>query len=383
MIERIYLDHAATTPVRDDVLAAMLPWFASYNPSSLHAEGRRARAALDEARDAVALLLGATRKEIIFCGSGSEADNLAIFGLARAREKHGRHLVTVATEHHAVLHAFDALAESGFDVTVLPVDSDGGLTPERFASALRDDTVLASVMMANNETGAIMPIRELATIARDRKIAFHCDAVQAAAHVAIDVVELGVTALTLSAHKFYGPKGVGVLYLRSGTALAPLVLGGGQEFGLRSGTENVAGIVGAAKALHFAAMERDEAASRIMILRDDFEREVLCRIPGTQALQPLQRLPHIANIAFSGISGEELAMRLDLDGIAVSTGSACTSGAVEPSHVLAAIGLSRERCLSSLRFSLGRTTTGAQLALAMERMIVAVADLRALSGTVA
>ncbi len=383
MIERIYLDHAATTPVRDEVLAAMLPWFASYNPSSLHAEGRRARAALDQARDDVAALLGASRKEIIFCGSGSEADNLAILGVARRHRDRGRHVVTVATEHHAVLHAFDVLRDDGFDVSVLPVESDGSVDPERFSHALRDETILASVMMANNETGAIAPISALATIAHERRVAFHSDAVQAAAFEEIDVRKLGVDSLALSAHKFYGPKGVGVLWVRSGLPIAPMVVGGGQEFGTRSGTENVAGIVGFAAALRLAVDERAQAKRRLSELRDLLEAETLRGVSGVEAVVPPVRLPHISNLAFSGLSGEALAMRLDLDGVAVSTGSACTSGAVEPSHVLSAMGFSRERCLGSIRLSLGRTTSREQILQASGRIVAAVGSLRALGSTMA
>ena len=383
MNERIYLDHAATTPVREEVLAEMLPWFASYNPSSLHAEGRRARAALDRARDEVAALLGASRKEIVFCGSGSEADNLAILGIAHSLRDRGRHVVTVATEHHAVLHAFDALREDGFDVGVVEVESDGSVDPERFARALRSDTIFASVMMANNETGAIAPIAQLAAIAREHTVAFHSDAVKAAAFEPIDVRELGVDALALSAHKFYGPKGVGLLWLRSGLQIQPMVVGGGQEFGLRSGTENVAGIVGFAAALRLAAAERGQNRERLGALRDVLEREILAAIPRAEAVVPPLRLPHISNISFGGVSGEALAMRLDLDGVAVSTGSACTSGAVEPSHVLTALGLSRERCLGSIRLSLGRSTSREQIVQAGRRIAAAVEGLRALGSNVA
>ena len=383
MSERIYLDHAATTPVREEVLAAMLPWFASYNPSSLHTEGRRARAALDHARDEVASLLGASRKEITFCGSGSEADNLAILGIAHMQRERGRHVVTVATEHHAVLHAFDALREDGFEVSVLPVESDGSVDLDRFTHALRAETILASVMMANNETGAIAPIADLASIARDHNVAFHSDAVQAAAFEAIDVRTLGVDTLALSAHKFYGPKGVGLLWSRSGVAIQPMVVGGGQEFGLRSGTENVAGIVGFSVALRLAVAERSQARQRLSDLRDLLESEIAHALTGVETVVPPVRLPHISNMAFAGLSGEALAMRLDLDGVAVSTGSACTSGAVEPSHVLSAMGLPRERCLGSIRLSLGRTTSREQILEASRRIVAAVGSLRALGSNVA
>ncbi|MBD5605964.1 MAG: cysteine desulfurase, partial [Candidatus Eremiobacteraeota bacterium] len=257
MAARIYADHAATTPVREEVIAAMLPYLGAhgFNASSMHAEGRAARAALDDARLRVAALLGAKPREIVFTGGGSEADNLAIVGAARANRSRGRHVVTAATEHHAVLHAFDRLREEGFDVTVLPVDGDGRVDPAVFEAALRPDTILVSLMLANNELGTLHPIPALARLATARGIAFHTDAVQAAGRVPLDVGALGVDLMTLTAHKFYGPKGVGMLYVRTGTALSPLIVGGGQEAGRRAGTENVSGIVGFARALELAVAE--------------------------------------------------------------------------------------------------------------------------------
>ena len=302
-MQRIYLDHAATTPVRPEVLEAMLPFFGAggYNPSSVHAEGRAAREALDDARERVARVLGAKPKEIVFTGSGSEADNLAIAGVARALRARGRHIVSVGTEHHAVLHTLDALKDEGWEVTLLGVDSAGRVDPEAFAAALRDDTVLASVAYANNEIGTIAPIAQLAKLARAREVRFHTDAVQAPAYLPIDVRELGVDLLSIAAHKFYGPKGVGALYVREGTPVAPLLHGGGQEFAKRAGTENVAGIVGMARALELAAAERAEVAARVGALRDRLEAVVCEHLEGVRVNgSGGPRLPNNLNLAISG-----------------------------------------------------------------------------------
>jgi cysteine desulfurase len=380
---RIYLDHAATTPVREEVIAAMLPHFAQngYNASSVHTEGRAARAALDDARERVARALGAKSKEIVFTGGGSEADNLALLGVARALGARGRHVVSVATEHHAVLHALEALREDGCEVTLLAVDAEGRVSPEAFADALRRDTVLASVMYVNNEIGTVQPIAQLAASAHERGVLFHTDAVQAAAYMPVDAGALGVDLLSLAAHKFYGPKGTGLLFVREGTPVAPILHGGSQEFSKRAGTENVAGIVGLASALELALDERTEAAARIGTLRDEFEQQIVRRIAdvrvnGGGAL----RAPHISNMSFLGVTSEQLLMRLDLDGIAVSAGSACASGAVEPSHVIAALGLPEQWMRGVIRFSLGRTTTQADIARAVEVLEQAVSDLRSFSG---
>lgn len=380
---RIYLDHAATTPVREEVIEAMLPHFAQngYNASSVHTEGRAARAALDDARDRVARALGAKSKEIIFTGGGSEADNLALLGVARAMRARGRHLVSAATEHHAVLHALEALREDGWEVTLLAVDADGGVSMETFADALRPDTVLASVMYVNNEIGTVQPIAQLAALAHERGVLFHTDAVQAAAYMPVDAGVLGVDLLSLAAHKFYGPKGSGLLYVREGTPIAPILHGGSQEFAKRAGTENVAAIVGFAAALDLAMDERTEAAGRIATLRDHFEQQVVerivdVRINGGGAM----RAPHISNLSFLGVTSEQLLMRLDIDGIAVSAGSACASGAVEPSHVIAALGLPEQWMRGVIRFSLGRTTAQADVDRALEVLERAVADLRSFSG---
>jgi cysteine desulfurase len=379
MKKRIYLDHAATTPLHADVLAEMLPYFieAGHNPSSLHAEGRRARAGLDRARDRVAAALGVSRKEITFVGSGSEADNQAILSVARTHGARGRHIVSTQIEHHAILHALDALRDEGFEVTLLPVDQRGLIDPEVFASALRDDTVLASIMYANNEIGVVQPIAQLAAAARKRGVIFHTDAVQGVGLIEVRPRELGVDLLSLSAHKFYGPKGVGVLYVRDGLVLAPLVHGGGQEFGRRSGTENVAGIVGLAAALEQAIGGQSARAARIGALRERLERGIRAqagevRINGADA----PRLPNNSNVSFADIDSEALLMRLDLEGIAVSAGSACTSGALEPSHVIAALSVDPRWHQGVIRFSLGEGTTEEEIDRVLELVPRITAELR-------
>jgi len=379
METRIYLDHAASTPVREEVVAAMLPYFGSlgFNASSPHAEGQAARAALESARTTVAQLLGVSAREVVFTGGGSEADNLAIFGVARARRREGSHVLTVATEHHAVLHAVDVLREDGFSVTVLPVDAQGRLDPSRFAAALQPMTILASVMLANNELGTVHPIRELGALCRARGIVFHCDAMQAPGRLPLSEIAASVDLLALSGHKFYGPKGVGALYVRTGTPVAPLVVGGEQEAGLRAGTENVAGIVGFARAFELAAAELPQEAARLAGLRDQFEAELVRRVPGVRVNAAHgERLPNIASITFEGIEARTLLVRLDLAGLAVSAGSACAAGSVSPSHVLAALGMPRAEQLGTLRFSFGRLTAADDARRALEAVARAVAALR-------
>ncbi len=328
-----------------------------FNPSSLHAEGRRARAVLDDARDRVAAVLGAKRGEIVFTGGGTEADNQAILGAARA-SRGPAHVVASAIEHHAVLAALEQLKSEGFDTTLLPVESDGTLHPTAFAQALRPDTLLASVMYVNNEIGSVQRVSDLARIARQRGVLFHCDAIQAPSWLPIDVSELGVDMLSLSAHKFGGPKGVGVLYVREGVALMALVHGGGQESGRRAGTENVAGAAGLAAALELAAEERAQKSPRVAALRDRLEEGIRSAVHGVRvnaAAGP--RSPNIANLSFAGVDSETLLVALDLAGVAVSAGSACTSGVLEPSHVLGALGLDAEWTRGVIRFSLGSGTT--------------------------
>lgn len=357
--KRIYLDHAATTPLRAEVLAAMEPFFsADGNPSSIHTEGRRARAAIESARENVAAIIGAKPKEIVFCASGTEADNLAVIGAARAMRGRGRHVVASAIEHHAVLRALHALRDEGFEITFVAVDTNGVVDRDAFAAALRADTVVAAIMYANNEIGTIQPIEELAAAARERGVRFVTDAVQAAGSLELGVARLGVDALALSAHKFGGPKGVGALFVREGTPLEPIVRGGGQERGRRSGTENVAGIVGLACALGLAETERETATARMRGLRDGFEAAVERAIPGVVMNgRRAARLAGLSSLSFPGLAAEPLLIALDLAGVAASAGSACATGALEPSHVIAALGLPPATVRATLRFSLGRATT--------------------------
>lgn len=352
----------------------MLPYLeqASFNPSSLHWEGRRARAALEEARERIARVLGAKRKEIVFVSSGSEADALAIAGLAGARKR--GHVVSSAIEHHAVLGALDALRERGFEITLLPVDAHGLIDEERFADALRSDTVLATVMYANNEIGTIAPIARLAAAARERGVAFHCDAIAAAGWLPLDVSALGVDTLALAAHKFGGPKGFGVLYVREGVVLEPMVRGGGQERGRRAGTEDVASAVGTAVALELAECDHDERCARVARLRDRIEEELLASVPRARVNGAAPRLANLTNIAFEGVKAEALAARLDLEGIAVSPGSACTSGVAGPSHVIEALGNGDPG--GAIRISLGATTTQEEVEHVLQVMLNAISELR-------
>lgn len=381
-MSRIYADHAATTAARPEVVEAMLPYLGElgFNPSSLHAEGRRARAAVDAARDTVARLLGARAKEIVFTAGGTEADNLAIFGTARVAARGRRRIVSAATEHHAVAHALAALKDEGWEVAELPLEPDGTVDPARFAASLDDGTALATVMLANNETGVLQPIAELAKLAHERGVTFHTDAVQAPAYLPLDVRSLGVDMLSLSAHKFYGPKGTGALYVREGTPLAPLVHGGSQEFAKRAGTENVAGIVGMATALELASAERETAAPRIAALRDRFEAGLKSRLEDIRVVgEGAPRLPGISNVAFAGVASDALVLRLDLEGVAVSAGSACASGSLEPSHVIAALGLEPRWRTSTVRFSFGRGTSADEIARLIELVARVVAELRSFS----
>jgi cysteine desulfurase len=373
---RIYLDHAATTAARAEVIAAMTPLLEAFNPNSLHAEGRAARAVVDSAREAVARVLGAAPREIVFTGGGSESIGLAIAGAARAASARGRHVVTVATEHHAVLHAVDALERDGWRVTRLAVDQRGLVDPAAFDAALTPETTLASVMLANNEIGVVQPVAELARIAREHGVLLHTDAIQAPGWLPLDVEALGVDLLSLSGHKFHGPKGVGVLYVRRGTPLEPLIVGGGQEHGLRAGTENVAGIAGFAVALTLADAERPETAPRVQALRDRLEGGIVAAVPGVvvnAARAP--RLPNNLSVAFADVPSDALLIRLDLEGVAASAGSACAAGSLEPSHVAAALGLDDRHVRGVIRFSLGRNTTAAELDEALRRLTGIMASM--------
>ncbi|HJZ49142.1 MAG TPA: cysteine desulfurase family protein [Roseiflexaceae bacterium] len=380
----IYLDHAATTPVDEQVLAAMLPYFSAKpgNPSSIHQAGRAALEALDDARETVAAVLGASRKEIVFTGGGSEADNLAIKGVVLAQRQAGKgaHVITSAIEHHAVLHAVDYLEAFGFETTVLPVDADGLVRPDDLRAAIRPDTVLASIMYANNEIGTIQPLAELGAICHERGVPLHTDAVQAAGSLALDVDALNVDLLTLAAHKFYGPKGIGALYVRRGTPLLPQINGGGQERRRRAGTENVPGIVGMATALRLAEERRESYAASCMTLRDQLIAGVLGRIPYSSLNgHPSRRLPNNANFAFEFVEGESVLLLLDQQGIAASSGSACTSGSLEASHVLTALGLPYERAIGSVRFTNGKATTAGDIDYLLDILPPLIERLRSVS----
>ncbi len=377
----IYLDHAATTPLDPRVLDAMLPFLSgiSGNASSIHQVGRAALQALDDAREQVALVLGCQPKEIVFTSGGSESINLALKGVAMALRAQGKnHLISSTIEHHAVLHALDYLVEyEGFRVTLLPVDRSGRVNPADLSTALRPETALVSVMYANNETGVVQPIAELAAICRERGVLFHTDAVQAPGQLPLDVNALRVDLLSLTAHKFYGPQGVGLLYLRRGTPLIPQINGGAQERRRRAGTENIAGIVGLAKALTIAESERTTHASRLRALSERLIDGVLTRIPQSWLNGDREsRLPSIVNLGFACIETESLLLLLDQRGICASSGSACTSGSLEPSHVLLAMGLSPEEANGSIRFSLGKQTTDEQIGIVLDLLPDMVAQLR-------
>jgi cysteine desulfurase len=368
--------------MRPEVLQAMLPFLEEQygNPSSIYDTGRTARQALDRARDRIALIIGASPREIVFTSGGSEADNLAIKGAAFALRGRGSHIITSAIEHHAVYNPCHYLEKQGFRITVLPVDADGLVDPAAVEAALTPETILVSIMHANNEIGTIQPIAEIGKILRERKILFHTDAVQTVGHIPVNVQELGVDLLSLSAHKFYGPKGVGALYVRRGVRLDPLVHGGAQEHNRRAGTENVAGIVGMAEALALAAEEMDKEAQRQRELRDRLIDGIMDRIPHTRLNgHPKERLPGNVSVCFEFIEGEALLLNLDMHGIAASSGSACTSGSLEPSHVLLALGLPHEIAHGSLRMTLGRGTTAADIDTVLEVLPGIVDKLRQMS----
>lgn len=355
----IYLDHAATTALDRRVLDAMIPYFTNEygNASSIYTLGRHAMQAVDGAREQVAEILNCRPTEIIFTGGGSESDNLALKGLAFTAQKKGNHIITTSIEHHAVLHTCHYLERFGFKTTYLPVDHFGRVDPDEVARAITAETILVSVMYANNEVGTIEPIAEIGRICRARKIPFHVDAVQAGGSLPLDVAALNVDLLSLSAHKFYGPKGVGMLYVRQGVRLLPQLQGGSQERGKRAGTENVAGIVGAATALRLAYEDLPQTQPRIRALRDRLISGVLS-IPGSELTgHPGERLPNNASFVFAGVEGEAILLNLDLLGIAASSGSACTSGSVDPSHVLSAMGFSAEQASGSLRLTPGKENT--------------------------
>lgn len=383
-MNRIYFDHAATTPTRPEAVAAMLPLLTGggYNPSSLHAEGRAARAALDTARETVARVLGAQPREIVFTSGGSESIGLAVLGAARAARR-GRHVITSTIEHHAVLHAVDQLEGDGWEVTRLPVDMNGRVDPAAFRAALRPDTALASIMLANNEIGTIAPIAELAAAARAAGVLFHTDAVQTPAVMRLDVRSLGVDLLSLAGHKFCGPKGAGVLYARRGTPLRAQIVGGSQEFGLRAGTENVAAAAGLAVALELAQAECGALAPRLRALRDRLEAGIAATIPDARInAGDAERLAGISSVAFAGAASAALLIRLDLEGIAASAGSACAAGSIEPSHVVAALGLPERDRDGVIRFSLGQMSSTGEVDRTLAMLPALVAQVRGAAAVV-
>ena len=385
MMRRVYLDNNATTPALPEVLEAMRPYFGEHfgNASSIHHHGQETRAAVERARESVAALLGCRASEVVFTSGGTEADNLAIFGLARP----GDHVITSTVEHHAVLNACKHLAKypgmAGCEVTYIPVDGRGLVDPADVKRAIRPNTKLITIMLANNETGVLQPVAEIGKIAAEADVYFHTDAVQAAGKIPVNVNQIGCDLLTISGHKIHGPQGVGALYVRKGTGIEPMLYGGSHERSRRAGTENVPGIVGLAKAaeLALAGFERgdDHADQKMAAARDHLERELLNIEASGLNGEGTPRVPNTTNIYFDGIEGEALVIALDLKGLAVSTGAACSSGAIEPSHVLTAMGLSRDRAKCCIRFSLGKQNTAEDVDFALSLIPETVARLRELS----
>ncbi len=378
----IYLDHASTTPVDPEVVAAMLPWHTHEygNPSTVYSLGLTAAQAVTEARESIAHTIGAEPEEIYFTSGGTESDNWSILGTAEAQQKKGHHLVTSAIEHHAVLETMDYLEKRGYEITRVPVGASGLVDPEDVRDAIRPDTILVSIMHANNEVGTIEPIAEIGKITREAGVLFHTDAVQTAGKLPLDVNELGVDMLSMSAHKFYGPKGVGLTYLRKRTRLTPLLHGGGQEKGRRAGTLNVPGIVGMAKALELATSRMADDAVREAELRDRLWAGLSAQIESIHLNGDLtHRLPGNLNVRLDGIEGESMILMLDMEGICVSSGSACTTGSLEPSHVLLALGIPAEHAHGSLRVTLGRGTTAEDIDFFISVFPPIVARLREMS----
>lgn len=365
-----YLDYNATTPLAPEALEAMLPYLREEfgNPSSIHAQGRRARAAIDDARDRLATLIGARPHEIVFTGGGTESVNLGVIGLALACA--GRHVITAATEHHAVLHAAEFLrARHGFDISVLPVDAHGRIDPDQVKSALRGDTALVSLMSANNETGTLQPVAEVAAICRERNVLFHSDMIQSFGKQSVRPHEMGIVGVSIAGHKFYGPKGVGALFVEAGIPLQALQHGGAHENQRRPGTENVAAIAGLAAAAEAAHRGMEAEQKRQAELRDRLWDGIRSRFPAARRNgHPEQCLSNTLNISFSGADGETLLIGLDMEGVSVSSGSACMVGSVQPSHVLLAMGVPREAAGATVRFSLGKPTIGAEISSALDAL---------------
>jgi cysteine desulfurase len=381
-MEQIYLDNAATTPVLPEVLEAMLPYLSdSYgNPSSIHKMGRDARDGVESSREIVAGLLGCNETEVLFTSGGTESNNLAIKGVALANRSRGKHIITSQVEHHAVLSVCEWLEEAGFDVTYLPVDSTGSVSPGDVEDGLRDDTILVSIMHGNNEVGTIEPIGEIGGLTSERGIVFHTDAVQTFGHIPTDVGKLGVDLLSLSGHKIYGPKGIGALYARNSIRVEPQIHGGGQEMKMRSSTENVPGIVGLGRAVEIASRDMLERKEEILKLRRMITRGILERIDQTRINgHPTRRLPNNCNTTIKFVEGESVVLRLDQRGIYASTGSACSSPDAEASHVLEAMGLPPEDLHSSLRLTLGIHNTEEEVDLALDALVEIVEDLREMS----
>lgn len=380
-MRKVYFDNGATTPLDEKVLEAMLPFYKELygNPSSLHSFGREVKKALEEAREKVAAAINARPEEIYFTSGGTEADNLAVQGVARALKKKGNHIITSAVEHHAVLDVCKAMEEEGFKVTFLPVDEYGMVSPEAFREAVTGDTILASIMLANNEVGTLQPIEEISAITREKGIVLHTDAVQAIGNLPVDVGKLGVDLLTLAAHKFNGPKGVGALYVRRGTRVRKVAHGGGQEKKVRPGTENIPGIVGLGRAIELATADIPGKAAHLAFLRDKLIQGLM-KIPDVKLNgHPEMRLPGNANLSFAYVEGESLLLSLDMKGVAASSGSACTSGSLEPSHVLLAMGMPHETAHGSLRFTLGKYNTEEDVDYVLEVLPEIVERLRSMS----
>ncbi|XUW99703.1 MAG: cysteine desulfurase NifS [Dehalogenimonas sp.] len=378
----VYLDNAATTPVDPRVKSAILPFLEDQfgNPSSVHSAGQAVRAAVEEARNQVAALIGARADEVYFTSGGTEADNWAIKGTAWAKVDKGNHIITTAIEHHAIIESCHYLSKRGFDITLIPVDKYGLVDPDDVKKAITPKTILVSVMHANNEIGTIQPVVEIGKIAREHGVLFHVDAVQTAGHLPVNVNDLNVDMLSISGHKLYGPKGIGALYIRKGTRIDSLLSGGSQERNKRPGTENVPGIVGFGAAAEIARNEIGAEVERLYLLRDRLSSELLERIPDSHLNgHPTQRLPNNVNISFDYVEGESLVLNLDFEGICASTGSACSSSSLEPSHVLLACGKIAEEAHGSLRFSLGKFTEAEDVDAVVEALPRIVKKLRAMS----
>lgn len=381
-MRKVYLDNAATTALSPKVLEKMMPYLTDIygNASSPHSFGQIARAGVEHAREQVARAINADPGEIVFTGCGTESDNTVLFGVAERYAKKGDHIITTNVEHHAILHSCAALEKKGIRVTYLPVDEDGLISPQQVRDAITDKTILVSVMFANNEIGTIMPIPEIAAVCHEKGVLFHTDAVQAAGHIPIDVKAMGIDMLSISAHKFHGPKGVGVLYERKGIRLPSYIVGGAQEKGRRAGTENVAGIVGLGEALELAVNNMSETSKRMIRMRDRLIEGIEASIPEVKLNgHRTRRLPNNVNVSIKYIEGESILLMLDMAGIAASSGSACTSGSLDPSHVLLALGLSHEVAHGSVRLTLGDDTTEEDIDYVLETLPKVAHRLRAMS----